>query len=156
MKFDIERALKSAIYVDGLCNSGKRRALIEEAIEEIQKNGFERFRKGYIGFKNYAGFGDQRTDCSYGTGPKHGSMVFEIGMKNRDIQKDNFEDEIYFLMAVRDFEGVEVHENGFKRILSLSAVIYRYRKAQGEADEYRNFLNFDVEAEEFLSEAEVS
>jgi hypothetical protein len=37
-------------------------------------------RKEYIGVKNYEGFIHQREDHKYGYGPRHGSIVFSVGL----------------------------------------------------------------------------
>lgn len=58
-------------------------AVVEDAI-----NWFGGIRRPYIGcltdqfygVKNYDGFYHQRTDCEYGYGPRHGSIVFAIGL----------------------------------------------------------------------------
>ena len=36
---------------------------------------------GYFGVKIYSGFGEQREDHEYGFGPKHGSTVFAVGLR---------------------------------------------------------------------------
>lgn len=60
-----------------------------------------KLRLQYIGVKNYAHFGDQRADCDYNTGPRHGDIVFRIGLtseaRQRDLTPDEIEDALYFL-----------------------------------------------------------
>lgn len=64
-------------------------------------NNATRLQECYIGVKNYSGFGDQREDHSYGTGPRHGSIVFSIGLtpeaRNRTLTSDEIEDALYLL-----------------------------------------------------------
>lgn len=103
---------KQNIAVNGLVTDN-RKYLIEEAISLIQKNGKTAFKSVYLGIKNYASFGDQREDHSYGYVPRHGSIVFEIERKNRDKEVELGKDEIYFLEAVRDFGVVEIQNNPF-------------------------------------------
>ena len=82
-----------------------RNALIEEAIAAIQKDGKSALQTGYLGIKNYAGFGDQREDHGYGMCPRHGTIVFSIGrtQKARDKKTELGADEIYYLEAYREF-----------------------------------------------------
>lgn len=42
--------------------------------------------KEFMGVKNYDGFYHQRTDCQYGYGPRHGSIVFSIGL-SRNVRE---------------------------------------------------------------------
>jgi hypothetical protein len=100
---DLQRCLSAmkSLTVEGLPNNPGRLALIEEAIKRIQLDGTIALKHEYLGFKNYAHFGDQRTDCSYGMGPRHGSIVFSI---NRHHQCEELGAEhIYLLECVRDF-----------------------------------------------------
>src|SRR5882724_8198923 len=47
-----------------------------------------RLKEQYIGVKNYASFGDQRSDCPYNLGPKHGDIVFSIGLTEEARKRD--------------------------------------------------------------------
>ncbi len=96
------------IHCEGIPSNSGRTKIIEEAIELIQKNGETALMDGFLGMKNYAHFGDQRCDCDYGMGPKHGSVVFSVG-RYRDIESNPVlgENEIYALVCLRDFGGVE-------------------------------------------------
>jgi hypothetical protein len=55
----------------------------------------------YIGVKNYSGFGDQREDHQYGMGPRHGDIVFRIGLtheaREQGLTPEEVEDALYFL-----------------------------------------------------------
>jgi hypothetical protein len=109
---DINRCLRGArnIYVSGAPNKGggsdgSRTNLIEEAVSLILKDGKTAMAQEFLGFKQYAHFGDQRCDCPYGMGPRHGSIVFEIG-RAREARSGNVAlgaDEIYLLECIRDF-----------------------------------------------------
>ena len=125
------KAAMERIYVKGICNSKAREAIIEEAIKLIGENPVEAFSKRYIGTKDYAHFKDQSVECEYGYGPKHGNVVFSIGRVNQGINLPELgEDEIYFLMACRDFKGFEVG-NG-KPALSLPQVVNAVSSAKAE------------------------
>lgn len=54
---------------------------ISEAIKDIL-NDFNNLKTSYIGTKNYDGWNHQGVNWTeYGYGPRHGSIVFSIGMK---------------------------------------------------------------------------
>lgn len=58
---------------------GDRDAVVAEAKQDIA-NGAVRLRHTFFGVKNYARFGDQRSDHPYRTAPRHGHIVFYIGL----------------------------------------------------------------------------
>lgn len=85
-----------------------RGKMLEDAIASIQADGVKAMSAGYFGIKNYSGFGDQRSDCEYGMGPRHGHIVFSIG-RTAEGRKGGVqlgEDEVYLLECVRDFGGI--------------------------------------------------
>lgn len=92
--------------------AGVRNALLSEAKADLALGG-ERISARYFGVKNYDGFGDQRTDCEYGMGPRHGSIVFSIGLTRalRDrirtgphLELEEIEDALYLLSALPAIE----------------------------------------------------
>jgi len=95
------------IRVSGI-PSREREYLIEEAIALIQKDPENAMKSEYLGIKNYAAFGDQREDHSYGMGPRHGCIVFSIGRENPHPIEPWDVDE---LIRVRDFGGQEIPES---------------------------------------------
>ena len=90
---------------------GARAAVIADAKIDIA-NGAQRLRDGYFGVKNYAHFGDQRCDCQYHLGPKHGSIVFRIGLplvvreglKTKRLSAAEIEDILYVLANLDSIE----------------------------------------------------
>lgn len=58
-----------------------RHDLAREASEDVAA-GCAKIHHRYFGVKNYSHFGDQREDHQYGYGPKHGHIVFAIGLTN--------------------------------------------------------------------------
>lgn len=64
---------------EGVPDTSARLGVIEEAIAAIQRDGSRALRDEYLGVKNCAHFGDQRSDHPYGYGPKHGYIVFRVG-----------------------------------------------------------------------------
>lgn len=65
----------------------------------------------YFGVKNYASFGDQGSDCEYGMGPRHGTIVFSIGLtdeaRKRDLTPDEIEDALYLLHILPSISKAE-------------------------------------------------
>ena len=101
------------LFVEGIPNSEKRNGVIEDAISCIQQDPQGAFLQGYLGVKNYSSFGDQRCDCDYGYGPKHGHIRFSVG---RTVEARNDDvvlgpDEIYLLECVRDFGFISYKES---------------------------------------------
>lgn len=90
----------------------QRLRVIEDAILAIQTDQTSALSKEYMGVKNYAGFGDQRCDCSYGMGPSHGSIVFEVG-RARDYNGPLDSDAIYALEVFRDTGDAQFMDNPF-------------------------------------------
>jgi hypothetical protein len=93
--------------------AGIRAAMLAEAKADLALGG-ERIASRYFGVKNYDGFGDQRTDCEYGMGPRHGSIVCSIGLTRtlRDrirsgphLEDSEIEDALYLLSALPAIEA---------------------------------------------------
>lgn len=63
-----------------------RARALHDAKERIAAGGAE-LQNRYIGVKNYAHFGDQRADCSYGSSPRHGTIVFAIRLTPEAISR---------------------------------------------------------------------
>jgi hypothetical protein len=150
-KLDIlrcERAMRK-IYVRGLVGTAKgadsRQKAVEDAIAAIQRDPENALTKEYIGVKNYAGFGDQREDHAYNMGPRHGSIVFEIGRTSQFRSGALDEDCIYLLEACRDFPGIKENKSdpfadkGWRSeqaTLDLCEVLKRVRIMQETATDY--------------------
>lgn len=76
---------------------------INEAINDIAQ-GSSKLQKEYFGIKNYEGWTHQECDLPYGFDPKHGSIVFSVGLSN---PKHNLTDEeteccLYYLNLLLD------------------------------------------------------
>jgi hypothetical protein len=128
------------IRVSGI-PSQSREYLIEEAIRLIQQDPENALKTGYLGIKNYAAFGDQREDHSYGMGPRHGSIVFSIGRDQRTPIEPSDVDE---LIRVRDFGGKEIPE----RVLDL---MYRGHR-KGTLWNYQNAVRAQKRLEDALKD----
>lgn len=147
---DLEKISKSRLVLKGICNNSKRLEMVEMAIKSItEKNN--PWIKTYWGFKNYAGFGDQDiSGTSYGYGPKHGSVVFSIGLNQKSQNLDNLslgENEIYHLLCFRDFKGFRVSGDNKYNTLSLSALLYQYNETKKKLEELKYGLDYPVDIE---------
>lgn len=86
------------IYVGGkYARAGEDRAACrEQAIQRILAGGGEMFSE-YCGTKSYDRWTGQHSNHSYGMGPRHGTIIFEIGLtrpvRGREV-KSLTEDEI--------------------------------------------------------------
>lgn len=140
-KIDRERCLRALenIYIEGAPEGAERLKAIEDAIGAIQVDGETALQKEYIGVKNYAHFGDQRSDHEYNMGPRHGHIVFRIARK-RGIHGSVARlgaDEIYLLECVRD-AGTFVVKNYWPRdnfsseklSLNLAELLIRWKQAE--------------------------
>ena len=64
--------------------------------------GYLGLKREYFGTKDYAHWSGQRCDCEYGMGPRHGHIVFSIGLREearkRDLTDAEKEACIYYLL----------------------------------------------------------
>ncbi len=77
----------------------QRRKVVNDAIQDLA-TGPTKLRSGYLGTKNYSQWSDQREDHDYGYGPKHGSIVFSVGLVNRgrnDLTDQQVDDAVWYL-----------------------------------------------------------
>jgi hypothetical protein len=102
----------------GANNSGVRLQTLADAKADLA-NGGDKIGRQYFGVKNYDGFGDQRSDCEYGMGPRHGSIVFSIGLTRplRDrirtgphLENHEIEDALYLLSALPKIEELRAEQ----------------------------------------------
>ena len=58
----------------------------------------------YFATKDYSGFYHQRSDCDYGYGPKHGSIVFAIGLRSPQEELTDYQRDccIYLLEQIKE------------------------------------------------------
>ena len=92
-------------------NAGRRDSVVKSSVEDISINKAEKLRKQYFGTKNYSGFGDQNEDHSYGMGPRHGSIVFSVGLKESirkrepiNLTSEEKEAAIYYLLNLKKIQ----------------------------------------------------
>lgn len=80
--------------------------IAEQAIIDLA-NGCRHLKRQFFGNKRYEGY-YQGTDCEYGMGPRHGSIVDQIGLKQsartRDLTDEEKDACIYYL---RNYEKIK-------------------------------------------------
>jgi len=81
--------------------------LINLAIKDLA-SGCNYMKNQYYGAKDYGGFSGQREDHRYGYGPRHGHIVFALGIKepSRKLTKYEIDCCLYYLCNF-----FTVHEN---------------------------------------------
>lgn len=87
-----------------------KQTIAEAAIIDIA-NGCKYLKSRYFGNKRYSGF-YQRCDSKYGSGPRHGSTVDRIGLKNPSTELTDDEKDacIYYLKVWKHLpRGIEDH-----------------------------------------------
>ena len=105
----VERA-KNTIEVRGQVYPGMRQRVVENAIRQLARGGGVLHHE-YFGTKHYSGFVDQRCDCEYGYGPKHGTVVFSVGLssqfRERTLLSEQIEDAVYYLKNLGKIQDTE-------------------------------------------------
>lgn len=120
--------LNNEINVKGICNTSKREKLIELAISNLQLDPENWTKERYYGIKNYASFGDQREDHNYGMGPRHGTIVFQIG-RDKNYKIENKDKYIEILLLARDYtKPLYEYENRNRYVIKadLFTLVKRY------------------------------
>ena len=95
-----------------------RRGVIDDALHQIatgEKRGYRGLDHENFGTKNYASWRGQRCDCSPGCGPKHGSLVFEVGLRREvrerggvsSLSDDQREAALYLLTHIEAIQKAE-------------------------------------------------
>lgn len=139
------RLAMKELYVEGDPCGPVRAAALADAIARIQADGAQALFAEYVGVKRYSGFGDQRYDCGYGYGPRHGSIVFSIGRRTDQAARlaTLGADHVYLLEAVRDFGQVSVPDLeplGQPQEMNLCEVLRRRDRLRAIADDLDSFF----------------
>lgn len=108
------------IYVYGsYANGGEDRAsVIEDAITDILSGG-AKLKREHFGTKSYDRWYGQRSDHTYGCGPRHGSIIFDVGLSksvrsrsdDAPLTPEEIEIAIYYL---RNIERIQAAKNAAK------------------------------------------
>ncbi len=72
-------------FVDG---GEERESVIEDAIADLLAGGVKLRHQGF-GTKSYGRWHGQRSDHTYGYGPKHGSTIFQVGLA-KEFRADEY------------------------------------------------------------------
>ena len=93
---------ETVIYVSGEFGYGDDFSAVRSAISDIA-DGCKKLRREYFGTKNYDRFHHQGSNHSYGYGPRHGSIVFSIGLRDRkkELTADEQDAAIYYLLNLK-------------------------------------------------------
>ncbi len=103
---------ESVIYVRGYYTKAgeDRDKCRQNAIDDLAFGG-ELMRKEFFGTKNYAQWTGQGSNHSYGCGPAHGHIIFEIGLnrefrgiKGRDLTPEETSAAIYYLRKLEEIQ----------------------------------------------------
>lgn len=102
---------ESILAVGKYSNGGDERAsVIRDAIAWLAGTGVRgNLKIEYFGTKQYDRWYGQRSDHSYGYGPKHGSILFSVGLRDdarhRELTQEERDAAIYYLMNLEKIQG---------------------------------------------------
>ncbi|MGC6389693.1 hypothetical protein ACMV8I_18810 [Ewingella sp. S1.OA.A_B6] len=104
---DLLKLGMSVVSFGDLKGNSERRGCVTDAINDLAAGG-KTLSEKYFGTKDYAHWSDQREDHEYGYGPRHGSIVFKVGLTNDALAKflrgglteGDIESAIYCLMNI--------------------------------------------------------
>lgn len=103
---EIIKTAESVMYIRGMKNMkvGDGNSAIQDAIKWFAtgKAGYQGLKYEYFGTKNYDHWIGQRCDCTYCYGPRHGSIIFKIGLRDEARHRELTDTErdacIYYLL----------------------------------------------------------
>lgn len=109
---------ETVIYVRGsYAKAGDDRAsVLRDAINELATSDGGRLWRETFGTKSYDRWYGQRSDHPYGYGPRHGSLIFEIGLtravraRPQKITPDEIEAAIYYLTHLERIQRTKERE----------------------------------------------
>lgn len=94
--------------------AGETAGVVHDAIKWFSGQDlgpYKNLRRGYYGCKDYDRWHCQRSDCDYGMSPRHGHIVFSIGLKcekaNHVFTTEEKDACIYFLMNIQHVQKVK-------------------------------------------------
>jgi hypothetical protein len=103
---DIEKILEAEkiLAIRGLKEEYDE-GVVKRCIAEIASGG-KALHREYFGVKNYERFIHQGSNCEYGYGPRHGYIVFSIGLKNPKnlLSNNQVEQCLYYLNVIQNAE----------------------------------------------------
>lgn len=101
----VDRCERSIVEVKGELEDNERAQVVADAIRVISEGGAPLFKR-YFGTKRYDRWSNQREDHDYGYGPKHGSIVFSVGLVKEIREREamfesEIEDAIWYLSNLK-------------------------------------------------------
>ena len=102
----IEKA-KEVFYFENAksIEGGETSAALLSLKKDIVNDDCALLREQYIGCKNYDGFYKQSISCAYGMGPRHGYVVWSIGIQDRgnaEVKNEHKEAMLYIIALLND------------------------------------------------------
>ena len=94
---------ESVLFVEGEFGYGDDQKMVLKAIDDIAA-GCPVLKHEYFGTKDYDRWHHQGTQSRYGCGPRHGSVVFAIKLRDRknDLTDDEKDAAIYYLLNLKE------------------------------------------------------
>lgn len=114
----IELAEKFLIVSKYSSGGDERNSARQDAIKWFATGqaGYRGLKYEYFGTKSYARWYGQRCDCEYGYGPRHGSIIFKIGLRedarSRDLTDAEKDAAIYYLMNIEKIQMAKDNTEG--------------------------------------------
>lgn len=111
---------ETLISISGLYSDGgtDRASCVADAIKQLATGAalgpYKDLWHNYFGTKRYDGWYGQRSDHPYGYGPKHGSIIFRVGVKDglrkaqADLTADEVEACIYYLSNLERIQQTRI------------------------------------------------
>lgn len=88
-----------------------RKAAMDKAVEDLALNGAAVLRTRYFGTKNYDRWNGQLVCVEYGMAPRHGHVVFRIGMaesaRKRPLTPEETEAALYLLAHLETVQRID-------------------------------------------------
>lgn len=105
---------ETIISVSKYTGEGEQGSCVVDAIKQFSLGKPLQYKdlwKEYFGTKDYDRWSSQRSDHTYGYGPRHGSTNFMIGIrtdkKQVDLTADEVEAVIYYLTNLKNIQGTK-------------------------------------------------
>jgi len=110
---DLVTVAERILWIEGAYSKGgvERQSVIDDAVYDIV-NQNERLRTERFATKNYDCWVGQRSDARYGYGPRHGHIVFSVGLapsfRERDLTEYEQDAVVYYLRNIEKIEAATV------------------------------------------------
>lgn len=105
---------ETIISVSKYTGDGEQGSCIVDAIKQFSLGKALQYKdlwKEFFGTKNYDGWSSQRSDHTYGYGPRHGSTNFKVAIrtskKQSDLTSEEVEAVIYYLTNIKNIQATK-------------------------------------------------